>query len=229
MIPDRVRRIIDLHHKNHIEYSWEQEDKNERIFEYRRTLRPNTYSYTVESIYRVRDPANKTKEYYFYIMKARVLNDDNEPEYSNSLTYGFGVEPVHELRYNEQAKRKEPVKVRVDPVYYFEWNKKEVAKLLEKSEIPCINLYIGMAYGKGEGNLGIAKDILSVKYKDDFLNGDMDTLMLLNKAGIMSPEHSTISMVEKARSKFEEEYLKKIAAVSTPTPTTTAATQGENR
>jgi hypothetical protein len=219
IIPDRVKRLIDLHHKNHVQFDWDQESKNERIFEYRRTLKPNTYSYAIEAIYRVRDPNNKSKEYYFYQQKAKVLNDDDEPEYSNSLTYGFAVEPVHELRYNDQAKRKEPVKIRTDPVYFFEWNKKEVSKLLEKSEIPCSNLYIGIAYGKGEGNLGLAKDILTVKYKDDFLNGSFDDLMLLNRAGIMSVESSTLSMIDKARSKFEEEYLKKIAAVSTPTAT----------
>ena len=45
IIPDRVKRLIELHHKNHIEYNWDQEDKNEQIFEYRRSLRPTTYSY----------------------------------------------------------------------------------------------------------------------------------------------------------------------------------------
>ena len=44
------------------------------IFEYRKTLRPSTYSYTIESMSRVRDPNNKNKEYYFCIMKATVLN-----------------------------------------------------------------------------------------------------------------------------------------------------------
>jgi hypothetical protein len=82
IIPDRVKRLIDLHHKNLVEFSWDQESKNEQIFEYRRTLRPNTYSYNIESIYRIRDANDKSKEYYFYIKKGRVLNekDGRSPE-----------------------------------------------------------------------------------------------------------------------------------------------------
>ncbi|HEU4446276.1 MAG TPA: hypothetical protein VFR94_16510 [Nitrososphaeraceae archaeon] len=64
--------------------------------------------------------------------------------------------------------------------------------------------------------MGSAKDIRIVKYRDDFLNGDMDTLILLNKAGVMNNEYSTLNMVEKARSKFEEEALRKIAVASSP-------------
>ena len=141
------------------------------------------------------------------------------------MTYGYAVEHVHELRYNPKNKRKEPFKIRDDPVYFFEWNRKGVAKLLEKSEIPCINLYIGTGYSKGQGTLGLATDIHSVKFRDDFLNGNFDDLLLLNKAGIMSAEHSTLGMIDKARSKFEEEHLKRIAAVSTPSPTAQAQAQ----
>jgi hypothetical protein len=37
IIPDRVQRMIDLYKRNHVEYPWTQMDKNEQIFEYRRT------------------------------------------------------------------------------------------------------------------------------------------------------------------------------------------------
>ena len=44
----------------------------------------------------------------------------------------------------------------------------------------------------------------------------MDDLILLNKAAIMSPEISTLNMIEKAKSKFEDEQLKRIASVASP-------------
>lgn len=218
IIPDRVKTLIDLHHKNNIEFQWDQESKNEQIFDYRRSLRPNSYKYVIESIYRVRNPNDKAKEYYFYQKHASVLNEKDEPEHSNSLTYGYAVEHVHELRYNFKAKRKEPIKLRDDPVYMFQWDKKEVIKLLEKSEIPCTNLYIGNGFSKGQGSLGPVSEVRSVRNKDDFLNGDFDTLMLLNKAGIMSPDYSTLDMVSEAKDRFREEQLKRIAQVSTPQP-----------
>ncbi|HKG87458.1 MAG TPA: hypothetical protein VKA95_03965 [Nitrososphaeraceae archaeon] len=62
MIPERVQKLIDLYRKNHVEYPWSQEEKYEQIFEYRRSLRPNTYRYNVEAVYRVRDPFDKLKE-----------------------------------------------------------------------------------------------------------------------------------------------------------------------
>jgi hypothetical protein len=93
VIPDRVQKLIDLYRKNYVEYPWSAEDKNEQIFDYRKSLRPDTYRYNIESIYRVRDPIDKSKEYYFYQKKGKILNQNDDPEYSNSLTYGFTVEP----------------------------------------------------------------------------------------------------------------------------------------
>jgi hypothetical protein len=122
-------------------------------------------------------------------------------------------EIVCELRWNPRTKRKEPIKIREDPTYFFKWNPKEVKKLIEKSEVPCQNFYIGLAFGKGQGTggLGSAHDLLAVKNLDDFLNGDFDNLALLNRAGIMIPEASTLHMVDKAKNRFEEEGLKRIA------------------
>jgi hypothetical protein len=83
--PDRVKKLIDLYKKNHYHYPWTHEDKNERTFEYRKSLRPNTYQYRVEAIYRVRDPIDKSKEYYFYQKKGRILNQNDDMEYTNLL------------------------------------------------------------------------------------------------------------------------------------------------
>ena len=43
----RVQKLIDLYRKNHVEYPWTQEDKNEQIFDFRKTLRPDTYRYNI--------------------------------------------------------------------------------------------------------------------------------------------------------------------------------------
>ena len=30
IIPDRVKKLIEIHHRNHIEYNWQEEDKQEQ-------------------------------------------------------------------------------------------------------------------------------------------------------------------------------------------------------
>jgi hypothetical protein len=212
VVPERVQKLIDLHHKNKIEYNWTEEDRNEQRFEYRRSLKPSSYTYDLEAIYRVRDPYDKSKEYYFYQKKGRVLNDNDDPEYSNSLTYGFAIEPVHELRWNPKAKRKEPFKIRDDPVYFYKWNKKDVHRLVEGSATPCMNFYIGIAGRKDQGAGSPARDILTVKNKQDFLEGSFDDLVILNKSGLMVTEESTLHLVEKAKKKLEDRAVEKVAS-----------------
>jgi hypothetical protein len=212
VVPERVQKLIDLHHKNKIEYNWTEEDRNEQRFEYRRSLKPSSYTYDLEAIYRVRDPYDKSKEYYFYQKKGRVLNDNDDPEYSNSLTYGFAIEPVHELRWNPKAKRKEPFKIRDDPVYFYKWNKKDVHRLVEGSATPCMNFYIGIAGRKDQGAGSPARDILTVKNKQDFLEGSFDNLIILNKSGLMVTEESTLHLVEKAKKKLEDRAVEKVAS-----------------
>lgn len=77
VMPERVQKLIDLYHKNKIEYIWTEEDRNEQIFDYRKGL---IYTYDLEAIYRVRDPYDKKNEYYFYQKKGRVLNDNDDPD-----------------------------------------------------------------------------------------------------------------------------------------------------
>src|SRR5215204_1125254 len=174
IIPERVQKLIDLYRKNHVEYPWTQEDKNEQIFDYRKTLRPDTYRYNIESIYRVRDPIDKSKEFYFYQKKGKILNQNDDKEYSNSLTYGFAVEPECELRWNPRIKSKEPVKIKDNPIYFSKWDKKEVAKLLAQSEEPCFNFYIGTAGRKG--NKDSVTNVMAVKNIEDFLDGSFEHL-----------------------------------------------------
>jgi hypothetical protein len=207
-----IQKIIDSFRIHKIEYNWTEEDRNEQKFEYRKGLKPSSYTYDLEAIYRVRDPHDKSKEYYFFQKKGMVLNDNDDPEYSNSLTYGFAIEPVHELRWNPKTKRKEPFKIRDVPVYFFKWDKKEVAKLLTQSDEPCINFYIGIASRKGQGGGSPVRDILTVKNKQDFLEGSFDDLIILNKSGLMVTEGSTLHLVEKAKKKLEDRAVEKVAS-----------------
>jgi hypothetical protein len=212
IIPERVQKLIDLYRKNKIDYPWDAEDVNEQMFDYRRSLKPSSYTYNLEAIYRVRDPYDKKNEYYFFQKKGRVLNDNDDPEYSNSHTYGFAVEHVHELRWNPKTKRKEPFKIRDDPVYFYKWDKREVAKLLAQSDVPCMNFYIGTASRRGQGGGSPAGDILTVKNKQDFLEGSFDDLIILNKSGLMVTEESTLHLVEKAKKKLEDRAVEKVAS-----------------
>ncbi|MGA7691682.1 MAG: hypothetical protein WCA61_05175 [Nitrososphaeraceae archaeon] len=211
-MPERVQKLIDLHHKNHIEYVWTEEDRNEQIFDYRRSLKSSSYTYDIQAIYRVRDPYDKSKEYYFYQKEGFCLNDNNDPERSGSHTYGFAIEHVHELRWNPKAKRKEPFKLRDDPVYFFKWDKEEVAKLLAQSDEPCMNFYIGIASRKGQGGGSPTRDIMTIKNKQDFLEGSFDDLIILNKSGLMVTEESTLHLVEKAKKKLEDRAVEKVAS-----------------
>ena len=209
--PDRVKKLIDLYKKNHYQYPWTHEDKNERTFEYRKSLRPNTYQYRVEAIYRVRDPIDKSKEYYFYQKKGRILNQNDDTEYTNSLTEGFAVEPQSELRWDPKIKSKTPVKLRDNPVYFFKWDKKEVKKLLDNADPnePCMNFYIGTAGRKGAGNSS-ATNVMAIKNKQDFLDGSFDDLVILNKSGMMMIDEPSLQLVEKAKKKIEEQAVSKV-------------------
>jgi hypothetical protein len=87
-----------------------------------------------------------------------------------------------------------------NPTYFFKWNPKEVKKLLKESDAPCTNFYIGICAGKGHATtFPAANYVMTIKYLDDWLYGDFDTLMLLNKAGVISSEVSTLKMVEQAK------------------------------
>jgi lipoate synthase len=173
-------------------------------------LRPDTYNYNIESIYRVRDPIDKSKEFYFYQKKGKISNQNDDPEYTNSHTYGFAVEPECELRWNPKIKSKEPVKIKDNLIYFFKWDKKEVAKLLAQSEEPCFNFYIGTAGRKG--NKDSVADVMAVKNKHDLLDGSFEDLVILNKSGLMVTEESTLHLVEKAKKKLEDKAVEKVTS-----------------
>lgn len=89
IIPDRVQKLMDLYKKNRYQYPWTTEDKNERTFKYRKSLRPNTYQHRVEAIYRVRDPIHKSKEYYFYLKKGRPLSPTNPTPHVTDIIHCY--------------------------------------------------------------------------------------------------------------------------------------------
>jgi hypothetical protein len=207
-----VQKLIDLYAKNHVEYPWTQTDRQEQLFEFRRGLNPSTYRYNIESIYRVRDARDKSKEYYFYQKQGKVENENCETEYSNSLTYGFAVEKEHELKWNPRIKSKKPFHLRDSPTYFYKWDKKEVKKLLDGSEKQCMNFQIAIAGTSGQGE-NAARDILTVKDVNDFLEGDFEDLVLLNKSGMMSDYGPSLHLIDKARKRMEQRALERIQNV----------------
>ena len=102
--------------------------------------------------------------------------------------------------------------MRDDPVYFFKWDKKEVGKLLAQSDEPCMNFYIGIASRKGQGGGSPTRDIMTIKNKQDFLEGSFDDLIILNKSGLMVTEESTLHLVEKAKKKLEDRAVEKVAS-----------------
>ena len=209
VIPERVQKLIDIYHKNNVEYPWSAEDRQERLFEYRRGHRPDTYKYDIDAIYRVRDPRNKSKEYYFYQKKGRCLNDNDLIETTNSLTYGYVVEKEHELKFNSRIKAKKPVRIRDNPIYLLPWNKEEARKLLEGSENSCLNFYVGNSGMTGQGDAP-ARDLQFVRDQNDFLEGNFDDLVILSKSGMMTPFGSSLHLIEKAKKKLELDAYRKI-------------------
>jgi hypothetical protein len=55
-----------------------------------------------------------------------------------------------------------------------------------------------------------------VKNFNYWLTGDFDTLVLLNKAEIMSPDSSTLHFVKEAEKYFSQKQLERIASLANP-------------
>jgi hypothetical protein len=223
IIPERVQKILDLYNRNHIEYTWKEEDRNEQTFEFRRTLKPQTYKYTINRIDRVRDATNRKKEYYFYQMEATCLNENDGTERTGNLTYGYAVEEVTEIKFDPNTRKKVPVKIRDDPIYLYEWNPKEVKKLLDGSDVPCMNFYFGTSDRRGQPGNGI-NDVKPVYNQDDFLNATFDQLIVINKARLGDANTPALPLVKQAEDelqKKEMDKLKQITKESSPNPTPT--------
>jgi hypothetical protein len=75
-----------------------------------------------------------------------------------------------------------------------------------------MNFYIGIASRKGQGGGSRARDIFTVKNKQDFIEGSFDDLIVLNKSGLMVTEESTLHLVEKAKKKLEDRAVEKVAS-----------------
>lgn len=207
--PERVQRLVDLHKKNYIEYDWTQEDRQEQVFEHRRNHRSNTYKYNILAMYRVRDTLDKKNEYYFYSKEGKCLNDNDGTERSGVHTYGFAMEPVHEKQVDPRNSKVVPVKVRDDPTYFLRWDPKEVQKLLDGSEIPCQNFYIGDAGMKGQGSVDMTNP-KAIKNQNHFLNGKFDDLILLNEVNLTA-EDNALELVNKAREQKVQKSIDKIS------------------
>jgi hypothetical protein len=208
IVPDRVQKLVNLQDKNKIEYPWTEQDRLEQLFEYRRSLKPKSYKYDIQSIYRLRDGRGKN-EYYFYIKQGHVLNDNDVMEDSPSLTYGFGVEYEHQLKLNPATREKEPVQQRQNPTYFYKWEPKEVRELLEASDMPCENFYLANTAKRGQGNTMIEGLPLQIYNEDDFIEGNYDELALLAKSG-KSEKTKSLHLVREAKADYEKKQKEEI-------------------
>jgi hypothetical protein len=209
VVPERIQQLKDLYKKNHLEYQLNQEDEQEKTFEFRRRHRPTTYQYNILSIYRVRDPLVKKNEHYFYSKEGTCLSDNDTTERSGTHTYGFAVEPIHTTEVDPRTSKIVPKKVREDPVYFYKWDAKEVAKLLEDSEVPCQNFYIGDSGQKGQGYIDAA-NVKAIKNQSHFLNGKFEDLLLLNEVNLTADDNA-LEMVNKAREQKVQKSIDKIS------------------
>jgi hypothetical protein len=75
-----------------------------------------------------------------------------------------------------------------------------------------MNFYIGIASGNGQGGGSLARDIFTVKNKQDFLEGSIENLIILNKSGLMVTEDSSLDLAEKAKKKLEDRAVEKVAS-----------------
>lgn len=210
IIPERVAKLQELFKKNNIVYELDQADKAEQLFEFRRQMRPNTYQYNVYAVYRVRDQSDRKKEYYFYAKEGYCLNQNGGTERSGTHIYGYAIEPEHETQYNDRLQRMEPKRKQDNPTYFLKWDKKEVQKLLEGSRDPCLNLYIGDAERKGQASQGGIIKAKRIKNMNDYLNGNFDDLLIIDKSGIGDEATESLQNVEEARKRIHQITMEKL-------------------
>ena len=211
VIPDRVQRFIDLWDKNHVEYQLTQQDEQERVVEYWKGIRPETYRYRVTRIDRVRDERSK-KEYYFYNKDATVLNENGIETNTPTLTYGYGVEIETKLDIEPRTQTKEPKQVRKSPTYFFEWNPKEVKTLLDGSDEPCSEFYIGYTGKKGQGDTMIEGRPYQIRFQKNFLDGKFEELLMLAKSGKEEDEDALL-LVKEVRAEMNKKTKEELRKV----------------
>jgi hypothetical protein len=215
IIPDRVAKLIEIYNKNNVHYPWTEEDKQEQLFDFRRKLRQDTYHYKITSIYRIRDPSERKKEYYFYEKSATCLNENGGTENSRSHIYGYIKEQQHGVELNPRTKRMEPVKKQDNPIYLFQWNKEEVAKLLDDSEAPYdVNMYVANGERRGQATDLGATDLKAIKNRNDFLDLEFDDLLIVNRSPHQSadePLGAVVKDLKRERFNLVREDIKKEA------------------
>jgi hypothetical protein len=213
ILPERVAKLIEFYNKNNVQYPWTELDKQEQLFDFRRKLRNDTYTYKITSLYRVRDPAERKKEYYFYEMSATCLNENGGTEYSGSHTYGYIKEPIHKVEYVDRQKKYVPVKKQDNPIYLFKWDKEQVAKLMDGSESPWdVNMYVATGERRGQATDLGATNLKAIKNRNDFLDLDFDDLLIVNRSPHQSadePLGAIVKDLKKERFNLVREDIKK--------------------
>jgi hypothetical protein len=182
-------------------YRIESVDYQEKIFEDRVRMKPDSLKVTINALYRVKN--NRTnKEYYFYNAAKSCKNALNDPESFSYQGYGYHRVPIVSLRYNEQTNRKEPDVTSFEQGYELPWKKEEVKKLLDSSFLPCEYFYVG--YTGNNPNDPITSPYYQIHNLEDFLEGSFEDLFDMGRLGISYKEQASLYMVEAARQKEKE-------------------------
>ncbi|HEY5631742.1 MAG TPA: hypothetical protein VIR31_06415, partial [Nitrososphaeraceae archaeon] len=91
--------------------------------------------------------------------------------------------------------------------FELKWDKEEVKKLLESSDIPCQNFYVGPT-GQS-ANDPIADRRYQIFNQEDFLEGSWEDLYDLGRLGISYPEPS-LHLINAARKQERENREKQL-------------------
>jgi hypothetical protein len=184
-----------------LKYPPDAHDRHDMFFEEQVRKRPATLSTIISAIYRVKD--KQLGEFYFY--NAQKLCYVGEGENQRFIAfdhdgYGYHRKPVCTYRWDEQKKERVPTITSYTKGYELKWDKEEVKKLLESSAIECENFYVGRE--------GVSTESISdVKYtiinKQDFLEGDFDSLWNMGRLGLSYTE-SSLGYVELGLKKERE-------------------------
>ncbi len=140
-------------------------------FDYASSKREDTLKIDINAIYRVK--IKRGEEYYLFNATKRCLSGDNKPiSFSHDL-YGYHKQPVIVWRHSQEKHANEPTVTEYAQGYENPWDKEEVRKLLEGSDVPCEHFYVGR---EGITSEPISDQIYSINNVQDFLEGSFEDL-----------------------------------------------------
>lgn len=179
-----------------MEYKLTRQDQREVWFHNLAAKRKDAYKITINSIYRVK--TKKGDEYYLYHAQKRCLDGNGKAVDIDGL-YGFHKNPIAGWSSNSNKNGRQPVVTGYTRGYELKWDKAEVKKLLDSSDIPVEQFHVAR-----EGNGAEACScIYTINNVQDWLEGPFEDLWDLSRLGLSYPEPS-LYLIEQGRKKERE-------------------------